>query len=127
MAEYREMLDTLGGDVREHLAMAASLLAARGFALTVVEMPDSTRTSEEAAAAFGLPALPVEFGPDRTRPGLTRQPPRMGEHSAELLAEAGYGTAEIASLTERGVIVHTGVRRTSKPAVASPILRLKSA
>jgi hypothetical protein len=25
--EYREMLDTLGGDVREHLAMAASLLA----------------------------------------------------------------------------------------------------
>lgn len=25
--EYREMLDTLGGDVREHLAMAAALLA----------------------------------------------------------------------------------------------------
>jgi hypothetical protein len=25
--EYREMLDTLGGDVREHLAMSASLLA----------------------------------------------------------------------------------------------------
>jgi hypothetical protein len=25
--EYREMLDTLGGDVREHLAMAAGLLA----------------------------------------------------------------------------------------------------
>lgn len=29
------------------------LLAARGFELTVVEMPDSTRTSEEAAAACG--------------------------------------------------------------------------
>lgn len=29
------------------------LLAARGFALTVVEMPDSTRTSEEAATACG--------------------------------------------------------------------------
>lgn len=29
------------------------LLATRGFALTVVEMPDSTRTSAEAAAACG--------------------------------------------------------------------------
>ncbi len=58
-----------------------------------------------AGGMFGLPALPVEFGPDRTRPGLTRQPPRMGEHSAEVLAEAGYGPAEIAALTQRGVIV----------------------
>src|SRR6202453_1675797 len=28
----------------------------------------------------GLPALPIEFG-GRARPGLTRQPPRMGEHN----------------------------------------------
>ena len=52
----------------------------------------------------GLPALPVEFG-DHTRPGITRQPPRMGEHSAEVLREAGFSAAEIAGLTKRGVIM----------------------
>ena len=29
-----------------------------------------------------LPALPIEFGADRQRPGLVRQPPRVGEHNA---------------------------------------------
>ena len=57
-----------------------------------------------AGAMFGLPALPLEFGPDRARPGLTRQPPRMGEHSAEVLAEAGFGAAEIAALAAAGVV-----------------------
>jgi crotonobetainyl-CoA:carnitine CoA-transferase CaiB-like acyl-CoA transferase len=53
----------------------------------------------------GLPALPVEFGARRSRPGLTRQPPRMGEHSAEVLAEAGFGAAEITGLSAAGVVV----------------------
>jgi crotonobetainyl-CoA:carnitine CoA-transferase CaiB-like acyl-CoA transferase len=53
----------------------------------------------------GLPALPIEFGPNRDRPGIRRQSPRMGEHSAEVLAEAGYRPAEVAALAERGVIV----------------------
>jgi crotonobetainyl-CoA:carnitine CoA-transferase CaiB-like acyl-CoA transferase len=52
----------------------------------------------------GLPALPVEFGVDRQRPGIRRQPPRMGEHNAEVLNEAGFTTAEIADLAEAGVI-----------------------
>jgi crotonobetainyl-CoA:carnitine CoA-transferase CaiB-like acyl-CoA transferase len=52
----------------------------------------------------GLPALPVEFGVDRQRPGIRRQPPRMGEHNAEVLNEAGFTTAEIAGLAEAGVI-----------------------
>jgi len=52
----------------------------------------------------GLPALPVEFGADRQRPGIRRQPPRMGEHNAEVLGEAGFTTAEIAGLAEAGVI-----------------------
>ena len=56
-------------------------------------------------AMAGLPALPVEFGVGRARPGLTRQPPRMGEHSAEVLEEAGYGAAEIAGLAARRIIV----------------------
>jgi crotonobetainyl-CoA:carnitine CoA-transferase CaiB-like acyl-CoA transferase len=59
----------------------------------------------------GLPALPVEFGTDRQRPGIRRQPPRMGEHNAELLGEAGFSTAEIAGLAEAGVIAaRTGER-----------------
>jgi crotonobetainyl-CoA:carnitine CoA-transferase CaiB-like acyl-CoA transferase len=53
----------------------------------------------------GLPTLPVEFGAERARPTLTRQPPRVGEHNAEVLAEAGFGEAEIARLAAGGVIV----------------------
>jgi len=34
-----------------------------------------------------------------------RQPPRMGEHNAAVLAEAGFSPAEIASLAEARVIV----------------------
>ena len=52
----------------------------------------------------GLPALPVEFGLDRRRSGIRRQPPRMGEHNAELLSEAGFSAAEIAGLVAAGVI-----------------------
>jgi len=51
-----------------------------------------------------LPAMPVEFGADRARPGLTRQPPRLGEHNAEVLAEAGFTPAEIARLAETRTI-----------------------
>jgi crotonobetainyl-CoA:carnitine CoA-transferase CaiB-like acyl-CoA transferase len=52
----------------------------------------------------GLPALPVEFGIDRQRPGIRRQPPLMGEHNAEVLSEAGFTAAEIAGLARAGVI-----------------------
>jgi crotonobetainyl-CoA:carnitine CoA-transferase CaiB-like acyl-CoA transferase len=52
-----------------------------------------------------LPALPVEFGAERIRPGLRSQPPALGEHTAEILASAGYAPAEIEGLTKRGVAV----------------------
>ena len=52
----------------------------------------------------GLPALPVEFGADRRRPGLQRQPPRIGEHNAEVLGEAGFTEEETAALAKAGVI-----------------------
>jgi crotonobetainyl-CoA:carnitine CoA-transferase CaiB-like acyl-CoA transferase len=57
-----------------------------------------------AGAMAGLPALPLEFGQDRVRAGLTRQPPRMGEHNAEVLAEAGFAAAEITALRSAGAI-----------------------
>ena len=51
-----------------------------------------------------MPALPIEFGADRRRPGVRRQPPRMGEHNAELLSEAGFAAGEIERLVKAGVI-----------------------
>lgn len=39
----------------------------------------------------------------RTPPEVRRAPPRLGEHSSELLAEAGYSGAEIAELVAAGV------------------------
>ena len=50
----------------------------------------------------GLPALPLEFGSDRRRPGLRLRPPRIGEHNADVLSEAGFTGAEIARLADTG-------------------------
>jgi len=52
-----------------------------------------------------LPALPIEFGTDRARPGIRMQSPRLGEHSASVLQEAGYTQAQVASLAESGVVI----------------------
>jgi crotonobetainyl-CoA:carnitine CoA-transferase CaiB-like acyl-CoA transferase len=52
----------------------------------------------------GIPALPVEFGDARERPGLERQPPRVGEHADEILQAAGYTDREIAGLRSAGVL-----------------------
>ncbi|MBV9825546.1 MAG: CoA transferase [Alphaproteobacteria bacterium] len=35
--------------------------------------------------------------------GIDRPPPRLGEHTAEILGEAGYDAAEIAALREEGI------------------------
>lgn len=48
-----------------------------------------------------LPALPLEI--DGQRPALRRDLPRPGEHTREVLAEAGYSDEEIAALVERGI------------------------
>jgi crotonobetainyl-CoA:carnitine CoA-transferase CaiB-like acyl-CoA transferase len=58
----------------------------------------------DAGPKIKLPALPIAFG-GRERPGVVRQPPRMGEHNAAVLTEAGFSPAEIASLAEARVVV----------------------
>ena len=52
----------------------------------------------------GIPALPIEFGDQRLRPSLERQPPCIGEHSVEILGEAGLPAAEIGRLVAAGIV-----------------------
>jgi crotonobetainyl-CoA:carnitine CoA-transferase CaiB-like acyl-CoA transferase len=47
-----------------------------------------------------LTAIPAQFS--ATQPNLHRLPPTFGEHTAEVLREAGYSSAEIADITRSG-------------------------
>jgi len=59
-----------------------------------VTLPTGARTR--------LPALPVEIG--GARPGVTRDVPRAGEHTREILAELGVGADDIDRLAGAGVV-----------------------
>ncbi|WP_375779345.1 CaiB/BaiF CoA transferase family protein [Bradyrhizobium sp. ma5] len=65
------------------------------------------RTAEGAIEMARLPAMPVEFGADRERPRLTRQPPRLGEHTDEILVGAGFDRREVERLARERVIAAT--------------------
>jgi crotonobetainyl-CoA:carnitine CoA-transferase CaiB-like acyl-CoA transferase len=62
--------------------------------LVDVTLPGGIRTK--------LPRLPIEIAGER--PGLYREAPRVGEHTREILADAGLGEAEIAALERQGII-----------------------
>jgi len=81
--------DDLAGDT--HLLQGGALLATALSALG-------------GGPLVGLPALPLEFGEDRGRLALLRQPPRIGEHGPEVLREAGFSATEIRDLIEAGVL-----------------------
>lgn len=63
-----------------------------------------SRLGGENGPLVGLPTLPLEFGEDRERPGLHRQPPTLGQHNREILSEAGFSADEIGALSEQKVI-----------------------
>ena len=74
-------------------------LAATGFWRTV-EHPD--------LGTLRFPDVPAHFS--KTPGGIRRTPPKLGEHSVEVLAEIGYGQAEIDALVDAGVTAD-GTRR----------------
>ncbi len=63
-------------------------------ALAPLTLPDGRETR--------VPLLPLTIG--CSRPGVRLQPPRLGEHTVELLGELGYSPSEIASLQAMNVI-----------------------
>jgi crotonobetainyl-CoA:carnitine CoA-transferase CaiB-like acyl-CoA transferase len=58
--------------------------------LADIELPDGKKTRAVM--------LPITL--DGQRPGIRRSPPKLGEHSTELLRELGYIEAQIRALSE---------------------------
>ncbi|MCV2351207.1 CaiB/BaiF CoA transferase family protein [Paucibacter sp. Y2R2-4] len=76
----------------EQLMQDPHLLATGGLA--PMTLPDGRATQ--------VPLLPLSL--DGARLGLRRDPPRLGQHSRELLAGLGYDEASIAQLITEGVV-----------------------
>jgi crotonobetainyl-CoA:carnitine CoA-transferase CaiB-like acyl-CoA transferase len=62
--------------------------------LAPLTLPDGRETK--------VPLLPLTL--DAQRPGVRLQPPRLGEHTGELLRELGYGPAEMESLRAAHIV-----------------------
>ena len=53
-----------------------------------------------------IPGIPLDM--DGRKPLIRMQPPEMGAQGRAVLAEAGFGAAEIEALVAQGVIVESG-------------------
>lgn len=62
---------------------------------------------------IALPAMPIAI--DGNRPGLTLNPPEIGEHSVAVLKSIGLSESEISDLIERG-LVDTAPHKTPQAA-----------
>ncbi|MDG1274274.1 MAG: CaiB/BaiF CoA-transferase family protein [Alphaproteobacteria bacterium] len=63
-----------------------------------------SKFGEDIGKMTGLPAVPIEFGIERKRPGVHLQPPKIGEHNQEVLLEYGFKKDEIDSLYKANVL-----------------------
>jgi crotonobetainyl-CoA:carnitine CoA-transferase CaiB-like acyl-CoA transferase len=79
----------------QHLFDDPHLLQTGGLAS--MTLPDGRETT--------VPLLPLTL--DGARPGVRLNPPKLGEHGAELLHSLGYSEAEIADMQSTGVL-HPG-------------------
>lgn len=73
-----------------HLAASQGLLE--------ITVPDGKRAGERVR----LPALPMEM--DGHRFGVHRDVPRAGQHTREVLVQAGYSDDEVNAMIEQGVV-----------------------
>ncbi|MCP4926943.1 MAG: CoA transferase, partial [Gammaproteobacteria bacterium] len=65
-------------------------------------LPITVTDGERAGKQSKLPALPLEMNGQRF--GIHRPVPRKGQHTREIMAEAGYSKDEIESLIEQGAV-----------------------
>jgi crotonobetainyl-CoA:carnitine CoA-transferase CaiB-like acyl-CoA transferase len=66
----------------------------------MVDLSNGQRREPLASVSSGRSISPATSGP-----GLRLQPPRLGEHNADVLSEAGFSGAEIARVADTGVTV----------------------
>lgn len=104
-------LMTRSADEWERILNAAHVPAARvrtlveGLAEAQVRGRSVVEPVDQHPLGIGPKELPVAgFAYDRDGPALSCAPPRLGEHTEELLKGLGYGAAEIAELRDAGAI-----------------------
>jgi crotonobetainyl-CoA:carnitine CoA-transferase CaiB-like acyl-CoA transferase len=75
---------------------------AEALMIADTEQHPFTAPVEVGERTVRVPAYPFQFSTDG--PEITSPPPRMGEHTREILQELGYTDAEIESLFDEGVV-----------------------
>ena len=86
-----------------------------GLPFAPIQKPEDLFTDQHLTASGGLldmtipdggeialPAMPIAI--DGSRPGLSLNPPEIGEHSKEVLKSIGLSEHEISDLIERGLV-----------------------
>ena len=79
-------------------------LLADGLIQTALATSEQAASNDIRDSMTLIPGLPLEFGEARTRAVLRRQPPLTGEHTLEILRQAGFQDEQIESLMEQLVI-----------------------
>ncbi len=65
-----------------------------------------TSTLDGRGGVFAAPATPIRF--PELAPAEARRPPELGEHTRQVLAEAGYGPVAIEAMLAAGAAVQAG-------------------